>query len=122
MPTNMTRVEEILRSQIRDAAEIRDGAVTTTCPKCKTRQNLGQAPVTHDATDTEYACVNGCQPIVIVSDAEVAELPGRGHRFGSFVIRNVSDLVIDLGRESMTLRASPAALQPLSGRTRKYRI
>jgi hypothetical protein len=122
MPTRLTRVDEILRSQISAAADVSDAAVTTTCPSCKTRQDLGRASVRHEGADTTYTCIDGCQPIVVVSDAEAQELPGRGHRFDSLLIRNVSDLEIAMDRESMTLRASPAALEPLSGRTRKYRI
>jgi hypothetical protein len=122
MPAKLTRIEDILRSEVPAGRGSSDANVTTSCPTCHTRQDLARAVVEHDAPDTKYLCVNMCQPIVIVSDAGTHELPGRGHRLGSYLVRNVSELVIDLGGEKMTLPASPVALESLSGRTRKYRI
>ncbi len=122
MPTKLIRVEEIFRSQVPDAGTLSDRAVTTTCPSCNARQSLGEATVLHEGTDTTYTCVNGCQPIVIISDPELRELPGRGHKYGSYLIRNVAELTLGVEGEQVTIPASPAALEALSGRTRKYRI
>ena len=121
MPTKLTRVEEILGAEVPALAGLRDDAVSTTCPSCGTRQNLGRATIHQEGADTQYVCANNCQPIVVVSDPEVPELPGRGHRYGAYTIRNVSDLDV-AGPQPMKIPASPAALEALSGRTRKYRI
>ena len=122
MPTKLTRVEEVLRSEMPGASDVTDAAVTTTCPTCTTRQPLSRAAVDHEGTDTVYVCMNGCRPIVIISDPEPRELPGRGHRLGSVMVRNVSDLEVAIGAAPVTIPASPKALEALSGRTLKHRV
>ena len=121
MPTKLTRVEEVLRSQVREAAKVTDALVTVTCPSCQTRQTLIEAPIDHEGTETIYRCTKKCQPIVVVSDPLPRELPGRGHRFGQLMIRNVSEMEVATS-PPIKLAASPAALQTISGRTLKYRL
>jgi hypothetical protein len=121
MPTKLTRVEEVLRSQVPAAAKVTDALVTVTCPSCQTRQSLIEAAVDHDGTETIYRCAKRCQPIVIVSDPLPRELPGRGHRFGPHMIRNVSEMDVAIS-PPMNLAPSPAALESISGRTLKYRL
>jgi hypothetical protein len=123
MPKVLTRVEDVLRSQVPAAANVSDSQVTTTCPSCHTRQTLGQASVHQQGTDTMYTCTKNCQVILVVSDPARIELPGRGHRFGDCFLRNVAELQIELaGAAPMKLAASPGALEAISGRTLKYRI
>jgi hypothetical protein len=123
MPKELTRVEDVLRAQVPAAGAVSDGQVTITCPSCQTRQTLGEASVHHEHRDTTYACTKKCQIICIVSDPMRVELPGRGHRFGDLMIRNVTELEVDLaGAAPMKIAAQPAALEAISGRTLKYRI
>jgi hypothetical protein len=121
MPTKLTRVEEVLRSQVPAASKVSDASVIVICPSCQTRQSLIEATIAHDGTETIYTCTKKCQPIVIVSDPLPRELPGRGHRFGSFMIRNVTEMNIATS-PPMKLAASPSALESISGRTLKYRL
>jgi hypothetical protein len=76
----------------------------------------------HEVTDTTYFCVKNCQPIVIVSDPQRIELPGRGHKLGAVMIRNVAELEISTSAAPVKIPASPAALEAISGRTLKYRL
>jgi hypothetical protein len=121
MPTKLTRVEEVLRLQVPAAAMVSDASVTVTCPSCQTRQTLIEATIDHEGTETIYTCSKKCQPIVIVSDPLPRELPGRGHRFGSLMIRNVTEMDVATS-PPMKLAASPSALETISGRTLKYRL
>ena len=50
------------------------------------------------------------------------ELPGRGHKLGALMIRNVAELEISTSAAPVKIPASPAALEAISGRTLKYRI
>ena len=122
MPTTLTKAADILRAHVAGAARATDAAVATTCPSCGTRQMLSEATVTHEGTETTYVCVKKCQPILIVSDPQRIELPGRGHRFGALMIRNVAELEVSTGAAPVKIAASPAALEAISGRTLKYRI
>src|SRR5437868_6537431 len=92
MPTKLMRVAEVLGTHVSGISNVTDSGVTVTCPVCQTRQSLADAAVIHEAFDTTYTCLKRCQPIVIVSDAVVNDLPGRGHRFGPYLIRNVSEM------------------------------
>src|SRR5882762_7218485 len=121
MPTKLTRVEEVLRSQVPAASKVSDASVTVTCPSCQTRQSLTQATVTHEGAETIYTCAKKCQPIVIVSDPLPRELPGRGHRYGPFMIRNVTEMYVATS-PPMQLAASPSALETISGRTLKFKV
>jgi hypothetical protein len=122
MPTKLTRVEEVLRTYVPTASTLTDAAVMVTCPACETYQSLADATVEHHGADTTYTCVKQCQPVVIVSDGEAKDLPGRGHRFGPYLIRNVSEMNVAATETPLKIEASPAALQPISGRTKKYRL
>jgi len=122
MPKTLTKAGDILSAHVAEAAGATDATVTTTCPSCGTRQKLSEASVAHEGTDTVYTCVKKCQPILIVSDPQRIELPGRGHRYASLMIRNVAELEVSSGRGTVKVAASPAALEAISGRTLKYRI
>ena len=122
MPKTLTKAADVLSAHVPGAEGATDTGVMTTCPSCGTRQKLSEAKVTHEGTDTMYVCVKKCQPIVIVSDPQRIELPGRGHKFGSLMIRNVAELEISTSAAPVKIPASPAALEAISGRTLKYRI
>jgi hypothetical protein len=85
-----------------------DADFRTECPTCKTKQHLGEAPISLDGDDTLYTCKNGCQPIAVVSRPGIVAWPGRGYRLGNHVIRNASDITILVG--GMLIPASQAAL------------
>jgi hypothetical protein len=89
-----------------------DADVTTSCPTCRTAQNLNEASVRRDGEETVYTCKNGCQPIVVVGVPGDSHWPGRGYRLGSHVIRNAQDLRIRVEGASadLLIRASPASL------------
>lgn len=89
-----------------------DADFITECPTCKTKQHLGEAPISFDGDDTLYTCKNGCQPIAVVSRPGIVAWPGRGYRLGTHVIRNASDITILASgmAKALLIPASQAAL------------
>ena len=112
MPRSLTRVSEVLRKQLKGVERAKDSDVATTCPTCGTEQTLDQAPVSHVDMSTIYTCKNGCQPVLIVADAEHSPREGRGYRLGPYVLRNPADLLIDVGAPAkVKIPAAPNALE-----------
>ncbi len=111
----IVRAEEVFKNagiKGPDDYEFRDADFQTKCPTCGTEQHLAQAPITLDGDDTIYSCVNGCQPIAVISRPGLVAWPGRGFRLGTHVIRNASDItvLVDRMRMPVLIPASKAAL------------
>lgn len=111
----LVRVEDVLVGQLTAPPGARlptDHEAHTSCPTCGTSQTLSQASLSRSGSETVYACVNGCQPIVIVGEPGDVPWHGRGYRLGSHVIRNASDLflpIVGTGKEVL-VPASKSAL------------
>jgi len=106
---DLVRVEDVLSSM--DSCP-KDGQFTTSCRTCGTSQKLNECGIHRDGADTVYACRNGCQTLIVVSAPGVSPWPGRGFRFGNYVIRNASDLFLlrPGAAARVVIPASPAAL------------
>lgn len=51
-------------------------AVWTSCPACGKTQHLDEVPVTESPTTVEYACVDGCGPILTLRFGPSDRRPG----------------------------------------------
>jgi hypothetical protein len=110
----MMRVQAVLAYAGMDPpCSFDDEWIFTACPGCGAAQSLGECPIRREGRETHYQCKNGCQDLVIVSPiagGSAQPWPGRGYRFGEYVVRNAVDLVMVVGPRRLTLNASPAAL------------
>lgn len=125
------RVQDVFTEQKivgKDGKAIIDGDFRTTCPACHSKQNLNEAKISQDDTETVYSCKNGCQRLVVVSrrgETKWPDMPDRpalaengpglgfmGYGVGDYFIRNVRDLLLktDDMAIAMCIPASPAAL------------
>jgi hypothetical protein len=88
----MPLASEILASH-EDLPPLREDNIVTTCRVCGTLQSLDRATLDQaDPLETVYRCLNGCEPILIVTTPGVVPWEGRGYRLGDWVIRNPGDL------------------------------
>jgi hypothetical protein len=111
----LVRVEDVLIGQLKAPDGTRlptDHEIQTSCSTCAAAQTLNQASISRRGEETVYVCVNGCQPIVIVSPPGDEPWEGRGYRLGPHVIRNAQDLVLPVigSGNSVLIPASKSAL------------
>ena len=121
MSSRMIRVQAVLAATGMEApASFDDEWIFTACPRCGQAQTLGDCTIRPGGCgETHYVCKNGCQTLLIVSPAPgqvSATWPGRGYRFGDYVVRNAADVVMLVGTSRVRLSASADALLPESSR------
>lgn len=82
----MPLVSDVLRSL---EPPPREGAMWTTCPECDRVVRLNRAIVSQvDPLETVYLCPDDGMEILIISTPSVVPWEGRGHRIGTWAIRN----------------------------------